>query len=504
MCIFSFPNSLLLLVETSGGTENDTRVQITAGAQWKELPETISYEATIPLNYETPWTDPETVPQGAWRESNECSSGHGYAPGTYCYEILRAVRIGRDADEYLSRIQKSIVDNLINTTHVRQWDSQDQIMRSVRALDFIGDALTWCCGVATQRKVESMSMKEDDLVRRMKILNRGVSTAIRDFTQESEEFHTYAAQNEEALQIIATQLREVSRMVNSTERAGEHGWLVLLQELVNGVQRDVRLTLLTAQQNTIQSCRLHHIPMNIVTPAALGDDLQRLEEHLHENQHEIAIDIRKSLARLYELPITDCVFAGGRLTVHIKVPIARVQRHWRLYELITTPFAWKNSTCTIVHDIVYLAVSESNNIRPVSGTALHHCHPYDTGLCYLPRFSSDTINGHSCAFSMFHGSTVEYLSKQCPLRCHESTATVITEVGEDMFVITHPKKDTVISCPSITTKIPEEDLARPGALKMYIPCKCSLIVNSKEVIAARYPCETTNSSPKLLHTLPAT
>jgi len=47
-------------------------IEINAGAFWKELPNTISYEATIPLTYRMDWS--ETIPDLKEEEDTTCKN----------------------------------------------------------------------------------------------------------------------------------------------------------------------------------------------------------------------------------------------------------------------------------------------------------------------------------------------------------------------------------------------------------------------------------------------
>lgn len=117
-----------------------------------------------------------------------------------------------------------------------------------------------------------------------------------------------------------------------------------------------------------------------------------------------------NLAKYYELPICDCAHTEGMLTIHVKIP----------------------------------------------------------------RFNGDIMKGPSCAAKLLKGATIEELTFHCPMRCHTSTLLVVTEIKDDEFILTHAKSPVVSTCPDNQTTFPEEMTAVPGALKITVPCQCSL------------------------------
>ncbi|KAF5299111.1 hypothetical protein FQR65_LT09469 [Abscondita terminalis] len=158
-----------------------------------------------------------------------------------------------------------------------------------------------------------------------------------------------------------------------------------------------------------------------------------------------------------------------------------------------------------MHETLFMAVSNNQTLKSNSGTSLHHCKPYHDKLCYLTRFDSDAIYGPQCAYKMYTGATVEELSQHCSFRCHASQSMLISEIDSNTFIITHPKRETYILCENKKLAIEKNNYNQPGALQIKLPCQCSLIVNTKEVISPRFPCSSNGiNDPEFIHVLPAT
>ena len=176
---------------------------------------------------------------------------------------------------------------------------------------------------------------------------------------------------------------------------------------------------------------------------------------------------------------------------------------------MSTPFAWYNQTCSIQHQTLYLAVSEStltgtNFIKQISGTALHQCKPYENKLCYLPRFAADTAHGPGCAKILYVGSSISEINQHCPLHCITSQLVSISEIAHDTFVITHPQPDLTITCKNHKTLLPNTFYSTPGALKLKLPCYCRLSSPTYDLIPERYPCpENQPLNLRMHHIIPA-
>jgi hypothetical protein len=89
---------------------------------------------------------------------------------------------------------------------------------------------------------------------------------------------------------------------------------------------------------------------------------------------------------------------------------------------------------------------------------------------------------------MYTGATVDELNSHCAFRCHESQALIISEVQDDVYVITHPQPMMLIQCGKSTQDIITSALGKPGALQVHLPCNCQLRLKEDVVIPTRYPC----------------
>ncbi|KAK4874310.1 hypothetical protein RN001_013670 [Aquatica leii] len=310
--------------------------------------------------------------------------------------------------------------------------------KNKRALEFIGDFFSWSCGVATERKLDNLVTVEENL--------NEIKIKVNNINQYETKFKNKIRKT------LSLNKDKIQRTILYTYDTMVH--VLNLERVISQIE----------VHNTCKDHKIPSIFFTIVNPQNLHIDLEKLSIELSKKGYSIAIPIRE-LSRYYTLSIADCTTTGNKLFVHIRIPIALMNQEWKLYELITTPFAWNNETCILIDETLYMAVSHNRILKSISGTSLHHCKPYHDKLCYLPRFESDATYGPQCAYKMYTRATVEDLSQHCSFRCHSSQSMLISKINSDIFVITQPKNKTSILCPRETSEIEESIYNQPGALQ---------------------------------------
>lgn len=378
-----------------------------------------------------------------------------------------------------------------------------------RSLEFLGEGLAWCCGVATEKKLKTIALTERDTKIRLNSIENGLTKTIKTLTVNSKNLQEYTRQVDIAIDKTNSQtktleqtLRTLKQQISDSAKSTENNTLALIFTQFQTVKKILYLTRTLRKEKIFSACKDNKLPVSLVSVPILQADLNVLRTELNSYGQDLAIPLT-DLINYYELPISECSFWNNKVTVHIKVPVVPIHTKWQLFELITTPFAWENQTCTIQHQNLYLAVSKSST-RQISGTSLHHCSPYKNKLCYLPRFSADNLQGPECARKMYEGATIEDIASNCPMSCHPSTALTISEIEHETYVITHPTDTTHVSCHNISypvSRIPR----KPGAIKIDLPCDCKLVTNFNTVlIPTRFPCpNNTPNQAVITHILPA-
>lgn len=487
--------------------EENYNVEVSAGAYWKPLPDTKIYEATIPLTYQTSWDEDQintTVPL-----KNVCQNS--VLNDKECIILYQMGQLSEAFSEEFNMLNENW-----NTKAMRYEDPPT--VRRRRALDFIGSGLSWCCGVATMQKLNLVEETEKHVVQRLNKINEGVSETIKKISEDSKHFKEYEKSVAKAFETTETRIKYIERYTEEIQKSIKNSVdkqeVLTLNMLYNqylSLKRIVLLTRALRRHAIINSCKDHKIPSDLVNPRILIKDLNELNKEIFPSGQGLAIQTPE-ISRYYEIPICDCSFTSTKLFIHIKVPIIQNNRQWQLYELVTTPFAWFNQTCSISHEPLYMAVSVTKHLkdsmRQISGTGLHQCKPYHDKLCYIPRFSADSLQGPQCAKKLYTGATVQEISQYCPMNCHSATAMIISEIDEEIYVLTHIKNDLEISC-DIQTGISQykisSNFAGQGAIKIHLPCNCHLHSTNEIIIPKKFPCVEylTPFNTNVVHIIPA-
>ncbi|KAL1516372.1 hypothetical protein ABEB36_000291 [Hypothenemus hampei] len=476
-------------------------IEITAGAFWKKLPESIPYEATIPLTYQTDWVEtlfrdiPEdSIPCPSTEDTHECIIQHH----------IKA----------LSRMFTQEIQILNDAYKIQyMYENQSTAVRHKCSLDFIGEGFSWCCGLATHQKLQLIEEDEAGIRRRLDSLTASLSGTFKTFLDDTRHFRQYEQQlkttlneTERHIQLISHSLQGFQKRAFAAEKSQKRQIDFIARNEFHTIKQGITVTRLLHRQAILSACKEHKLPSSIVHPQVLQKDLLSLGKELQAADQKLAIPLA-DLFRYYKLSITECSFTSSKLFVLVKIPILRRTKTWELFELVTVPFAWYNQTCAIPHRSLYLAAnkgigSRKAETRQISGTGLHQCRPYHDRLCFIPHFSSDALEGPECARTLFQGGTVQEISQHCPLECHPSTTMSISEVLENTYILTHPKAPLYMVCNNITTRLPDQ-YKHQGSVKLKLDCSCHLETIGEILIPRRFPCSTTTEKPYYTHIIPA-
>ncbi|KAL1516186.1 hypothetical protein ABEB36_000105 [Hypothenemus hampei] len=266
------------------------------------------------------------------------------------------------------------------------YGNQSTTVRHRRSLDFIGEGFSWCCGLATHQKLQLIEEDEAGIRRRLDSLTASLSGTFKTLLDDTRHF-PFAAEK--------FQKRQIDFIARNEFHA---------------IKQGITVTRLLHRQVILSACKEHKLPSSIVHLQVLQKDLLNLGKELQKADQKLAIPLA-DLFRYYKLSITEGSFTSSKLFVLVKIPILRRTKTWKLFELVTVPFAWYNQTCAILHRPLYLAAnkgigSRKAETRQISGTGLHQCKPYHDQLCFIPHFSSDALEDPECARTLFQGGTV--------------------------------------------------------------------------------------------------
>ncbi len=248
----------------------------------------------------------------------------------------------------------------------------------------------------------------------------------------------------------------------------------------------------------VNSCRNKQLSMTLVSRESLQWSLVKLAKDLEKVDYQLTISL-DNLDDYYVKNIVSCKISDERIVIRVDVPIIKKGKY-KVFEIITVPLKWANSTCRIRLEPTYV-VTNGISLVPISGTHLHQCQLTDN-LCFVPQSQSDQLRGATCPSRLFSRSTIEKLNKACLFECSQTTDTIVTQVDHDLFVITHPPPRSYVQIGTDKIRLP-----RPiaGSLQVSLPCGAALhLSNRMAPITTPMPCPVSLvGNLQLTHVLPS-
>lgn len=477
---------------------NAAPVSVTSGVFWKEIRDVEIYESSVPLVYRSTWP-------GLDNAHLERPQGEGFCEGTAndpdCVLFGWIVQVDKTVSRQLSWLNQSLgetSDNLRKPNY-----------RNRRSLHFLGNFAHWCCGVATNRQLkplftnqENMGVFEQQLQSQMQEAYAEIDNVTYNMNVYSEEVGRTFAQVIDVGINITKMLDRFKSKVFVADQKNDHKAYSLLQIDAYHVVRQLQTLQLITRLEILSQCREKKIPNSIVTLSKFKLDLLQLQASIKDDGYELSIPVEE-VTKYLKLEIADCVISGESILVNVKVPIRRLGSHWKLFELISVPFAWKNFTCSIQQGVTFLA-ADRGRLMTIQGVAINDCHPYANPLCYVPRYAGDVVSGSLCPRAMFEGATIQDLSGQCVFSCVPSQAPIVTRVEEDVYVLTHVSGILDLKCRNGGDQRFELHGGHgPGAIRITVACDCRLSLNNETLVAENYPCNKKISVSEVIHIVPA-
>ncbi|KAF5285232.1 hypothetical protein FQA39_LY16731 [Lamprigera yunnana] len=165
-----------------------------------------------------------------------------------------------------------------------------------------GDFFSWCCGVATERKIDDLIVEHAQVIKFINNLRQGLRNSVQQINATSEIFNKYHETVRKGFDKTDTKIRLVTSYIYST------------------LTRLLRIERPTVQAEVLNTCKDHKIPALIVQPLGLAADLTALEKDINSKNYRLAIPVEQ-LSKYYKLDIVDCTVADQKIYIHIRVPI---------------------------------------------------------------------------------------------------------------------------------------------------------------------------------------
>lgn len=501
------------------GNDDGVETQVITGAYVKNMGDMSIYSAKIPQFYVKPVKQFEFHHVTAVL-SKACNGNNDIMCRVYKYvneNLIHLQEVLGETDKSLQIVNihtymdptNMTVKELRNTNFNFDLDFSyafAQNTRQERSVgDFLGSALSYCCGVVS--KTDLTDIFTNDLAV-SNFMNHVRDSVIKDHQtlinihHEVEDLADYTTQSLKSFQSVLRSLTELETR-NNANIANNFSYVEELA-LHNAVLSAQLAQYSLWQQSTfrhyevVNSCRNKQLSLTLVSRESLQWSLVKLAKQLEKVDYQLTIPL-DNLGDYYVKNIVSCKISDERIVVRVDVPIIKKGKY-NVYEIITTPMKWRNSTCRIRLEPTYV-VTNGVSLVPISGTHLHQCQLTDN-LCFVPQTQSDQLRGPSCPSRLFARSTIERLNKACLFECSETTETIVTQIDQDMFVVTHPPARSYVQIGTDKIRLTPPEA---GSIQVSLPCGASLHLSNRAApITPPMPCPVSLMGKfQLTHVLPS-
>lgn len=473
-------------------------ISVTTGVYWKPIDQAVIYESSVPLVYKSSWPN---VDEAFLTKPDKSGFCNNTTNDPQCVLFSWILQVDKQVAHRIS---------WLNQTNGETVADQQGWSRVKRNLKFLGEFQHWCCGVVTSRQLKPLFANEQKMSKLEQVLNEQVAEAYAEIGNITEGMKQYSSEVEQTFaQVIdvginvTKTIERLQRQMFRTDNENEHKSFSLLQlsRPTHQTIRQLQTAQLIARLEILSQCREKKWPTSIVSVERLRNNLLSLVNSLQEDGYELVIPVEE-LSKYLKLEIVDCIISGNDILIHFKIPIRRAGSQWRLYEMLAVPFAWDNHTCTIQHDVSFLAV-DGDRLMTIRGSATPDCQPFHNPLCYVPRYASDAASGTLCPRQIFAGATIQELSSFCVFSCVPGGIPLVSKIDDTTYVVTHVSGIVQIQCRHGTNKTIDFKERILGAIEVKIACDCKLIVNSQVLVWEAYPCHRLPAVSETVQLVPA-
>lgn len=85
-------------------------------------------------------------------------------------------------------VEFQLVTKNWDTNLLKDLSEGESTSRNKRGIDFIGDFASFCCNIATQKKLDSLVMQENSLKDQMYKINIGLEKSLKAISETSDNF----------------------------------------------------------------------------------------------------------------------------------------------------------------------------------------------------------------------------------------------------------------------------------------------------------------------------
>ncbi len=195
------------------------------------------------------------------------------------------------------------------------------------------------------------------------------------------------------------------------------------------------------QERILDHCREHRLPIQVITPQILKENLENVTETIRKIGLSLSIPIER-YTHYFNKELTRCVFLENSTVFELRVPVTYEESAWELHEYNPIHFRFRDQICAISAHQAYVAVErESGQYVTIQGRNLRTCET-EKGLCYVDRLQEDAADSPLCAESILQNLPTDELNQNCNFRCEPRHKKVLVKKSSEYrYIITNAEKE---------------------------------------------------------------
>src|SRR6266550_9052544 len=376
------------------------------GAIFKKIENIVIYEKYVPLYFEMP-----RIPGATNIAKNECKNGNW--DETLC-PIWESVRIFRQMNEK-TKYKEDLLYEDKEVTHHGPDGCCSQIIQS--------DAMPVVIPKAKYEEKKSKFLEK--LIALQEPIFKILSVV--PFLPQS------------ILEIVSDLTRQLKKLrEQGDEEEGTKKEKRFRAELIRTIQNQFGEI---EQERILDHCREHRLPIQVVTPQILKENLENVTEMIRKVGLSISITMERH-SHYYNKELTKCVFLENSTVFELRVPVTYEESAWELYEYNPIHFRFQDQICAISAHQAYIVVErESSQYVTIQGRNLRTCET-EKGLCYVDRLQEDAAYSPLCAESILQNLPTEELNQNCNFRCEPRHKKVLVKKSSEYrYLVMNAEKE---------------------------------------------------------------
>lgn len=446
-------------------------IELFQGGLFRLINKTTLYHSTIPILITIPTSFPSLT---VFLATSFTSSSCPFHNNVTC-----------DINKQISKIEEAIMNERDNKIYTR----------SARSIDAIGEALNWCCNVATNNRLNSYVKTEEEVTKHLNNLQQFVQAEHKDLVGSTQQLNTMA----QSIEILFARAQsKFSTWQTTLEEQEETTVDTLARNILQTLLKTTTFIYLGELQQKIREiklqCSTNHLSQLVINKNQLRTKLEEIQQKLMKKNYTLAFPPTET-HRIYNLKITTCLESLTDLAITVHIPIKK-KTTTSLYHLRSVPLYWKERTCKLIETNT-LIIQDNNDIFTITETD-NNC---NEDLCLIPRHKTTSPKTQKCLRHLLTTTDIRSLQGICNFKCEAKTNdTIITKLQEDVYLLHDIPENTIMKCSNVTIPLPNN---MEGTLKLHVPCDCEVIQDGRTLISSTYPCDTRATTiPKITQLIP--